>query len=372
MADADRKHLDDLTRRLRDQPWLFAFFQIVRLARLLKKARGVPKDRRDNECFTRFRTAVTSTFPDGSQSSVDGLDDDKPRNASPVNMTVALLGLTTPSGVLPRHYTDLIVEREGLGDTALHVFLDMFNDRLIELFYAGWEKTQFHLRFERGDQAGLMAYLLAMAGLGTPGLGSRLDVGPEGVSDLSLAFFAGLLGQTPRPPVNLEQILRDLIGCPVEVCEFHGRWLLVPDRHRTRLRTSAKPGSAVPAVGGLGQGIVLGHRVWDRQSTLIVRIGPVDRLAFAKFLPRGRGECVQEQPIMQALTGFLSYYLRAGLDVRIQLLVVRRAVPVPCLRFRAEGVPVVLGLSSWLRSPEGTPPRTCTIGPAILCESAIR
>ena len=54
-------------------------------------------------------------------------------------MTMTFMGLTGPSGVLPRHYTDMMMrqQREGRGADryALRDWLDLFNHRFISLFF---------------------------------------------------------------------------------------------------------------------------------------------------------------------------------------------------------------------------------------------
>ena len=68
------------------------------------------------------------------------------------------MGLTGPSGVLPRHYSELLykIQRDakGLEKHALRDWLDCFNHRLVSLFYRAWEKYRFTIPFERGEYNG--------------------------------------------------------------------------------------------------------------------------------------------------------------------------------------------------------------------------
>ena len=56
-----------------------------------------------------------------------------------------------PAGVLPEHYTSLVIERSHLRlkDHALREFLDLFNHRLISLYFRAWEKYRFPVAYER-------------------------------------------------------------------------------------------------------------------------------------------------------------------------------------------------------------------------------
>ena len=96
-------------------------------------------------------------------------------------MVVSFLGLTGPSGVLPRHYTELMLNRIRDKDYSLRDFLDLFNHRLISLFYRAWEKSRLPLGYERSrfddpDREPDLATwaLYCLVGLGTEGLRGRL------------------------------------------------------------------------------------------------------------------------------------------------------------------------------------------------------
>ena len=45
-----------------------------------------------------------------------------------------MIGLTGPSGVLPRHYTDAVVQALRNRSSSLHAFLDMLSHRFVAFF----------------------------------------------------------------------------------------------------------------------------------------------------------------------------------------------------------------------------------------------
>ena len=73
-----------------------------------------------------------------------------PDDDSPATMKVNFMGLSSPQGVLPTPYTELIIERTQKKDNALRDFLDLFNHRLISFFYRAWEKHHFFVSYELG------------------------------------------------------------------------------------------------------------------------------------------------------------------------------------------------------------------------------
>ncbi len=101
-------------------------------------------------------------------------------------MRVNFMGLHGPQGVLPRAYCELVNERIRARDTTLRDFFDLFNHRIVSLFYQAWEKFHFEIPYERGELDRFSHHVLALLGLDTPGLQNRQDV-----ADDSLLFYGG-------------------------------------------------------------------------------------------------------------------------------------------------------------------------------------
>ncbi len=174
--------LEGVAAHLFERPFEFSFYQAVRLLhRLFPDREPVGHGSTPDAEPVRFRTLVSLSFP---PSAVYDLT--VPTHADPVPvLTQTFLGFTGPSGILPRHYTELLIrlERETRGQerTALRDWLDVFNNRLVGLFYRSWEKYRYYLAFERGEcdrdePDSFTQALLSLVGLGQPMLRHRLVV----------------------------------------------------------------------------------------------------------------------------------------------------------------------------------------------------
>jgi type VI secretion system protein ImpH len=63
--------------------------------------------------------------------------------SDPAHMTIAFMGLTGVQGALPLYYTERMLASKAAKDDSLAAFLDIFNHRLISLFYRAWEDIVF-------------------------------------------------------------------------------------------------------------------------------------------------------------------------------------------------------------------------------------
>src|SRR5262245_41220973 len=243
-----------LEERLWEEPFAFDFFQAVRLLeRLYPERKAVGRTGPPRAEIARFRAHLSLTFPPSSLYEIH-----RPTDALPLPaMIVTFMGLYAPSGVLPRHYTELLLrlnwESKGDEKHALRNWFDLFNHRIISLFYRAWEKYRFYIPYERGEYAlsepdAFTRSLFCLVGMGTPGLRNRLRVSKweevDGqiqehrlakIDDLVLLYYSGLLAQRPRSAVGLEAILSDYFQLPVAIRQFHGQWLVLDAANQSRL-----------------------------------------------------------------------------------------------------------------------------------------
>jgi type VI secretion system protein ImpH len=317
-----------LLNRLLDNPNGFDFFQAVSLLeRLLPDRAAVGEFADPSDEVVRFDTPSTVGFPASAIQAMKDAEDD-----GPTAMTVNFMGLTGPQGTLPLDYTLYTAGRVRAGDRAMKDFLGMFEHRMISLFYRAWAKTHATVGHANGaDRDWLTRYLLNVVGLGTPGLQARLKLPDE-----ALVYFAGLLALPSRPAAALEQLVGDYWGVPVQVEQFVGAWYPLERRAQTSLGET----SLGAVEGGLGFGAVAGDEVWDQQGRVRLRIGPLTRRQYDRFLPGGEAH--------EALRAVTRFFGNDQFDFEVQLVLARDEAP-QC-RLDADDAPLALGWCTWLRT----------------------
>jgi type VI secretion system protein ImpH len=342
-----------------DEGYAFDFFQAVRLLQRLDPARQpVGREGPPLAEAVRFQPHLSLAFP---PSSIYEVERPGPALAVP-RMTVAFLGLTGPSGVLPRHYTELLLrlERDAKGPEkrALRAWLDLFNHRLTSLFYRAWEKYRFAIPYERGEYArgegdAFTRSLFSLVGLGVPALRGRLRVSAwegdeaEGrervlgrVDDLALLHYGGFLAHRPRCAASLEALVQDYFGLPAQARQFQGQWLRLEPASQSRLGGGARNNE-------LGVSLVAGERVWDVQSKFRLRLGPLRYPRFRDLLPdRSPGPGPKAFFLLCQLVR-----LYAGPEFDFDVQLVLRAEDVPECRLEdGGGVGARLGWNTWVRT----------------------
>lgn len=314
--------------KLRSQPFRFDFFQAVRLLeRFFPERTPVGKFAHPASEVAHFGANNSLAFP---ASQIQGIDWPE---AGPRHMTVNFMGLTGPEGTLPNPYTSLIIERLRASDASPRDFFDIFNHRMISLFYRAWRKCRFDVACERGERDRFSRHLLSLIGLGTDGLQDR-----QAVPDDSLVYYSGLLAQRPRSAQALRQILGDYFDVPVEIEQFSGGWYKLDSDTQCCL----SEGMGDSDSEGLGVGAVVGDEVWNQQSKVCIILGPLSLDRYQDFLPTGSG--------WEPLRSWVRFFSNEEWDFEVKLILEREQVPACQLGGdEASGGPQ-LGWVSWVKS----------------------
>lgn len=343
MASTQRRKNTYLSERLFAEPTRYQFFQAVRLLEAInhdtRKGNAtwhqypVGYDYAQQKELVRFKVEPTLKFPDGEISQLTAPHFNPEKGIlNPAQMHVTFMGLTGPSGALPMHYSETILEQNRARNYALADFFDLFNHRAISLYYRGWEKYRVEFSFERHRRANKQNDPLSqmtMSILGDHRLSKNI------IKKDSLRFYAGLLGNHHRSANQIEQILSDYFAIPVKIQSFIGSWNRLERSERTRMPSHDHPEGQYNL---LGKNAVLGKQVWYSQGKFRIILGPLSPKDFKKFLPGAPG--------LIALKELTRYCVSDEFNFDIQLI----STPhdLPSCQLAKDHLPQ-LGYFTWLK-----------------------
>ncbi|MFT5732025.1 MAG: type VI secretion system protein ImpH [Planctomycetota bacterium] len=287
MAAPRRKPSTPLIEHLASSPERFEFHQAVRLLELmgLSSGEGNPVGAHSPPAAESvdFRVHPSLAY---ATSAIRACKVDTEEGAALARLDVTFTGLIGSAGVLPPHYSELILARQLHRDTALRDFLDILHRRTLALIHRGWRKTAFPFAFELEAQQQLdhdqfTVGLLSLVGLGTKSLRRR-----QAVNDLAFAFAGGAYANQVKSAVALAGILSATFAVPFDVEQLVGSWMEIPVNEQSTL---LRYGEAPAERHTLGGGISIGTRVWDVQSRLRLVAGPMTLSQFQFFADESPG-----------------------------------------------------------------------------------
>jgi type VI secretion system protein ImpH len=327
MGSKSRRNSASLRRALSREPARFEFFQAVRLLHRLHPDRdAVGRQADPNREVVRFRSDISFVFPPGDVRSIEN-----PDAGGPEEMTVNFMGVASPGsfGSLPTPYTEELRRLEREKNPAMREFLDLFNHRLISLFYRAWERARISVLFELGVENPFESALRAVIGMEGQTLRGRMPF-----DERALLSRAGLLSMRPISASAIESLIESLFEIRSRVVQFVPGWYDVEAADRTRLGA---------ANSTLGVDLNVGDRICLSQARFRLRIGPMDWDRYQSFMP--------DTDSFAAISATLQ--LAAGVEFDFDVQPVLAAGDVPALRLeRAPQQPCRLGWSTWLGSEE--------------------
>lgn len=366
--------------RLMRQPQRFRFDAGVRV---LMHAAGTSDPAR----AVRFRSVPGLGFPGADITAVR-----EGRGAGPVQLTTPVMGLTGATGMLPRYYTEALAQTLRDRSRAMHDFVDLLSNGMVTHFARAGIKYRLARAVETArlshtpppepqpepppgdpdlpepplgdDQAPddlsaalapadppappappipararpdalpadpVAMMLLSLTGYATGHLRGRLAAGTD-----PLLHYAGLLTMRPRSADRLAALASDWLGRRVEVVQFAGAWLtLGPDQ-----QTSMPIGRRAGQFNQLGVNAAAGTRAWDMQARVVLRIGPLDRDAFAALLP--------DRPALRQLVSLVRAFL--GFETAFAINPVLSADAISDMQLGGDAAPR-LGWNTWMPTP---------------------
>jgi len=279
-------------------PWKFSYTALMRY--LSARHPGIPEvgqAQLPGQDFFRLCQHPTLAFAPREIADID-MHSKCPR------IRLYSLGMLGPNGPLPIHYTEIVRDRlENRKDPTLVNFLDIFHHRFLTLFYRAWSQAQSTAGLDRIADERFSRYVAWLNGdefretehLPLP-------------SHARLAASAHLIREA-RNPDGITCTLSHFLGVSIALQEFVHHWIEITSDERTRL---GKPSfSSV-----LGEGVVLGDMVPDRQHCFCLVIGPLDFEEYQRFLPNGKDLSVLIEWV-RAFIGF-EYHWRIQLDILVE------------------------------------------------------
>lgn len=341
MDAQDRTASYSVINRLYEHPHRSDFFMAVRRLENCYPARPrVGHSRTPADDPVRFCQNPSLSF---APSTLESLEFG--RGGRPPRLFIHFTGLLGPNGPLPLQLTAYARERQLARDSTLARFLDVFNHRMVSLFYRAWASSQQAVQYERGlggtailpvgTQAGSLShrvgddrfavYVAALFGLGMPSLRRR-----DAVPDVAKLHYSGRLACQTRHAEGLRALLEDYFRIRVSLEEFVGQWIDIPPDCRCRVGETRRTGL-------VGRTAIVGSKLWDCQQKFRLRFGPMRLADYERMLPGG-GSLVR-------LAAWVRNYVGDELSWDLQLVLKREEVPTTRM-----GQYGRLGWTTWLQS----------------------
>ncbi|WP_217517329.1 type VI secretion system baseplate subunit TssG [Vibrio metschnikovii] len=177
-----------------------------------------------------------------------------------LHLKTNVIGLTGEQGILPNHYSERIMQRLRENDQAMSDFFDIFNHRLLSLYYRCWQSSQLTAqmcRVSNGYDAPIHTILSALTG----------DLGKSAI------FFGGAFHSRLRSKAMVKSLLEMQSNCVVFLHEFKGRWFDIEEREQSRLCSRTMPEGQFAQ---LGYGALIGKRSWNINAGFEVELIATD------------------------------------------------------------------------------------------------
>ena len=325
MAGAPRATTNHLTplEELRSEPRRFSLFAALRLLEQsfeqrprLGDSRKASDDavRLGHAPHLTFATSDVAVYEDAGQGG---------------RLEQHSFGLFGPNGPLPIHLTELAYERRRHAeDSTIIDFLNIFQHRLICLFYRAWANSDPATSLDRPQSDRFTTYVGAMFGLAPSAARER-----DAVPDYAKLSRAGLFAQQTRCADGLQTILADYFDLPVVIREFSGAWLAIPPELRCRLGADQDPVT-------LADGAFLGRATWQCQHRFEIVFGPLTLEGLEALLPGKKA--------LRQLQDLVRLYTNDEWTWQVRLLLLPEHVPQT-----RPGRSGRLGWTSWLGKHSG-------------------
>jgi type VI secretion system protein ImpH len=303
-------------RNLEAEPWRFDYFTVLRhLERTNPQAPRISDSATRREEYVQLGQEPFLEFPASNVARVVQADN------KTLRVFVKFLGLLGPQGALPLATTEEAHHFVLAQDDAFPRFLDVFNNRFIQLFFRAWADSRPIAQHDRPDADRFVAYIGSAIGIGSRPY-QDLDTVPDPVK----LGFAGLLGSQVKSASRLAGAICGIFNVQAEVEEFVGTRLEIEPAEWTHLGRRYNV---------LGEDALLGRTVFSVQDKIRIRIFTRDLKQYLRFLPTG--------DLCEKLADLVFFYNGEQLDWDAEL-----AIPSASVAPTRLGQFGQLGWTSWM------------------------
>lgn len=234
-----------------------------------------------------------------------------------INLTCNRFGIASLQSCLPNSYIeDFIISK----NPALYEFLNIFNNKLLNLSYNTSKKYSLALQNKPFSRTNFAKILLALCGAFE-------------IDDLYqiLIKHSLLLWKKPRSLIGLQKILESFVLCDVKIDNLRGDWDVI---NQNSLTVLGKKNYV------LGKNTISGKYIWNQNAKLLLTIGPLGIEDFYR--------CVQNGDILKTICFIMSKYLNFGKRFEIKIIVKQEDITPVRLSNKN-----YLGIDSWMKSRSG-------------------
>lgn len=313
-----------IIEKLQQEPERFSFFQATYLAENIIKSSQLNLSL-DKNNFIFFTANSLLSFPVSDIQTLKFVD------SHYIEIEVNFIGLTGPSGILPNHYSELLVQRVQQKDYGLKDFFNLFNHKTSSLFYQAWQKytCPYANSFYQYKLTRLLEGLV----------GSKVPNNKFSEKKVhAVYYYGGLFSQKSHNAVSLGNILADYFNLPIQIKPFQTK------KHRLAILDCSILGNSINPQGNftkLGCHTVLGQIIWQMQNTFLIIIGALTYKEFKQLLPNNY--------MLNTFILITRRYINPILQFDIKLLLKKTEVPFCYLSLQAD---LMLGRNTWLKSKE--------------------
>ena len=311
----------ELLRQLQQTPYKFGFYQALRLLECINNRKPrIGYSARPSDDPVRLGQQPSLQFAPSTLASFTIKGDQA------AALKVFFFGMFGPNGPLPLHLTDFARSRiRHAKDATFAEFADIFHHRLLSLFYRAWADKEPTVQLDRPERDRFSLYVGALTGMSEASQRRR-----DEIADHTKLFFSAHLGCHTRHAEGLEAMLKDYFQVPVQLEEFIGEWLEMPEDSYCYLDQDENTGQ-------LGCSAVIGTRSWQCQHRFRVKIGPLTLQQYESLLPNSQ-HLMKLRALVRNYVGFELKW-----DVNLQL----QPEEVPSVQLGSYGL---LGWTSWLQA----------------------